>query len=365
MAGSNRDSALCARPIYEGNEISCLQMEVLNTELRCPICLNILRDPVATECMHRFCAGCIEKCLRVGKKECPTCRKPVATRRNLRNDTNFQDLITKLYPDLEAFEEEEHRLISNVASRARMVAITAEQQQDMIEHQRNHPPSPHYHAPSYNAPKRPRAQAVGGGGGGGPGGHDILESDGMDESGTEEEGGSESFEDEDGDEDEDDEALKDGEGEDDDDDDDDYEVQRTHGRAAAPWRSHQKQGRPAVPARLRKDHGPQILAPRPTEVGFVLSRHPLETRMPSLSRDYITVSAQAKIHQLQEFLAIKLGVPEGSAFLVSTQLPNTQYQELRQDWSLETVIAAQRLEPERLELYWRYSSKAVGGQPQW
>ena len=89
---------LCARPIYEGNEISCLQIEVLNTELRCPICLNILRDPVATECMHRFCAGCIEKCLRVGKKECPTCRKPVATKRNLRKDTNFQDLITKLYP---------------------------------------------------------------------------------------------------------------------------------------------------------------------------------------------------------------------------------------------------------------------------
>ena len=183
---------LCARPIYEGIEISCLQIEVLNTELRCPICLNILRDPVATECMHRFCAGCIEKCLRVGKKECPTCRKPVATKRNLRKDTNFQDLITKLYPDLEDFEEEEDRLISNVATRARMVAITAEQQQDMIKHQRNHPPSPHYHAPSYNAPKRPRPQAVGGGGGGG----DIYESDGMDESGTEEGGGSESFEDE-------------------------------------------------------------------------------------------------------------------------------------------------------------------------
>lgn len=263
MAGSSRASALCSRPIYEGNEISCLQIEVLNTELRCPICLNILRDPVATECMHRFCAGCIEKCLRVGKKECPTCRKPVATRRNLRNDTNFQDLITKLYPDLEDFEEEEDRLISNVATRARMVAITAEQQQDMIKHQRNHPPSPHYPAPSYNAPKRPRPQAVGGGGGGG----DIYESDGMDESGTEEGGGSESFEDEDGDEDKDDEALEDGEGE-----EDDYydgEVQRTHGRAAAPWRSHHKQGRSAVPARRRQDHGPQnILAPRLNEVGF-------------------------------------------------------------------------------------------------
>jgi E3 ubiquitin-protein ligase RNF1/2 len=270
MAGSGRASAVCSRPIYEGNEISCLQIEVLNTELRCPICLNILRDPVATECMHRFCAGCIEKCLRVGKKECPTCRKPVATRRNLRNDTNFQDLITKLYPDLEDFEEEEDRLISNVASRARMVAVTAEQQQDMIKHQRNHPPSRHYHAPSYNAPKRPRPQAVGGGGGGGggPGGHDIYESDGMDESGTEEGGASESFEDEDGDEDMDDEALEDGEGE------EDYgydaEMQRHTGQIqTASWSSRQKQGRSTVPAHRRQDHGPQnILAPRPNEVGF-------------------------------------------------------------------------------------------------
>ena len=63
----------------------------------------------------------------MGKKECPTCRKPVATKRNLRKDTNFQDMITKLYPDLEDFEEEEDRLISNVATRARMVAMTAEQ----------------------------------------------------------------------------------------------------------------------------------------------------------------------------------------------------------------------------------------------
>ena len=67
---------LCARPIYEGNEISCLQIEVLNTELRCPICLNILRDPVATECMHRFCAGCIDMLKIYGVNNlCPNCRE--------------------------------------------------------------------------------------------------------------------------------------------------------------------------------------------------------------------------------------------------------------------------------------------------
>eukprot|EP00964_Phaeocystis_antarctica_P093891 scaffold60698_cov33-Phaeocystis_antarctica.AAC.2 len=43
--------------------------------------------------------------------------------------------------------------------------------------------------------------------------------------------------------------------------------------------------------------------------------------MPSLSRDYITVSVQAKIHQLQKFLAIKLGVPDWSAFQAPRDRP--------------------------------------------
>ena len=60
---------------------------------------------------------------------------------------------------------------------------------------------------------------------------------------------------------------------------------------------------------------------RPEQVGFVLSRHPLETTMPSLPRDYITVTTQAKIHQLQKFLAIKLGVPDWSAFQVLGSQP--------------------------------------------
>ena len=55
----------------------------------------------------------------------------------------------------------------------------------------------------------------------------------------------------------------------------------------------------------------------------MFSRHPLETTMPSLSRDYITVSVQAKIHQLQKFLAIKLGVPDWSAFQAPRDRPRT------------------------------------------
>jgi hypothetical protein len=108
--------------------------------------------------------------------------------------------------------------------------------------------------------------------------------------------------------------------------------------------------------------GGQVLLPRPSEVGFVLARHPLETAMPALQRDFITVSIQAQIHQLQKFLAIKLGVPDWAAFQLSTKLPNKQYQELRQDWSLHTVIAAHHLDAERLELHWRYTAAGSKGK---
>jgi hypothetical protein len=56
------------------------------------------------ECMHRFCDECISKSIRIGKKECPTCRVKCASRRSLRHDEALQDFITKVYPDRDDFE---------------------------------------------------------------------------------------------------------------------------------------------------------------------------------------------------------------------------------------------------------------------
>jgi E3 ubiquitin-protein ligase RNF1/2 len=64
------------------------------------------------ECLHRFCSECIQKCLRVGKNECPSCRIHVPSRRSLRPDPNFDALISKIYPDLGAFERYEERMIA-------------------------------------------------------------------------------------------------------------------------------------------------------------------------------------------------------------------------------------------------------------
>ena len=53
----------------------------IDRDLTCPVCLGIIRNATATECLHRFCADCIETSIRLGKTECPTCRAVVATRR--------------------------------------------------------------------------------------------------------------------------------------------------------------------------------------------------------------------------------------------------------------------------------------------
>ena len=80
--------------------------ETVDRYLSCPVCLGLLRQPTSTECLHRFCSECIETSLRVGKKECPSCRFPISTRRALRRDHNFEALMLTLFPNGLPEEEE-------------------------------------------------------------------------------------------------------------------------------------------------------------------------------------------------------------------------------------------------------------------
>lgn len=61
--------------------------EKIKQLLSCPICLEIFKEPVfVKECMHRFCKGCIEKIIRGNHKNCPTCRKSIGSKRELKPD---------------------------------------------------------------------------------------------------------------------------------------------------------------------------------------------------------------------------------------------------------------------------------------
>ena len=58
----NRDLYEAANPrIDDLDKCSQIHVDTLNAEMCCPICLRLMRDPMATECLHRFCKDCIEK----------------------------------------------------------------------------------------------------------------------------------------------------------------------------------------------------------------------------------------------------------------------------------------------------------------
>eukprot|EP00960_Hanusia_phi_P048145 758784-Hanusia_phi.AAC.8 len=52
---------------------------VLSTSLlECPICLQLLGEPITTPCGHTFCRFCLVFALRKTKKKCPACRQDLA-----------------------------------------------------------------------------------------------------------------------------------------------------------------------------------------------------------------------------------------------------------------------------------------------
>ena len=60
---------------YQGVEYEFIDEIKKNLEdLVCPICQEILSDPLITSCGHLFCRRCLEEDGR-GLKDCPVCRQ--------------------------------------------------------------------------------------------------------------------------------------------------------------------------------------------------------------------------------------------------------------------------------------------------
>ena len=72
------------------------------------------------ECLHRFCAPCIETYNRQGKKECPLCRVAIGNRRQLRPDKNIAALIQTLSSEVVKIQQAEE--IENHQIRQRVIA---------------------------------------------------------------------------------------------------------------------------------------------------------------------------------------------------------------------------------------------------
>uniref|UniRef100_A0A8C2BL15 RING-type domain-containing protein n=1 Tax=Cyprinus carpio TaxID=7962 RepID=A0A8C2BL15_CYPCA len=69
-------------------------------ELMCPVCLDLLKDPVSIQCGHNYCKRCItgfwdqEEQMRV--YSCPQCRQTFSPRPALARNTMLAELVEKL-----------------------------------------------------------------------------------------------------------------------------------------------------------------------------------------------------------------------------------------------------------------------------
>ena len=68
-------------------------------DLQCPICIEMVTEPIRLRCNHLLCRECFEKLVELSSRKCPKCRKWIGGTRQISNllDTSLWNYIRKKF----------------------------------------------------------------------------------------------------------------------------------------------------------------------------------------------------------------------------------------------------------------------------
>ncbi|XP_051569393.1 E3 ubiquitin-protein ligase TRIM47-like isoform X2 [Myxocyprinus asiaticus] len=91
-------------------------ISVAQDQFCCPVCLDLLKDPVTIPCGHSYCMNCITSCWNQddarGVYRCPQCRKTFTPRPDLGKNVMLADMLEKLKIRFQATRPAPHHTAS-------------------------------------------------------------------------------------------------------------------------------------------------------------------------------------------------------------------------------------------------------------